>query len=57
MRQKDIPAILTRRHCVSKVVEIYDLAGKLTPLTAYLKIDLHELMKRNPNGTMPFLTI
>ena len=47
VHQKGIPAILTRRHCVSKVAEIYDLAGKLTPLTASLKIDLHELVKRN----------
>ena len=47
MRQKGIPAILTRLHCVSKVAEIYHLAGKLTPLTASLKIDLHELVKRN----------
>ena len=47
MHQKGIPAILTRRHCVSKEAEKYDLAGKLTPLTASLKIDLHELVKRN----------
>ena len=47
VRRKGIPAILTRRHCVSKVVEIYDLARKLTPLTASSKIDLHELVKRN----------
>ena len=47
VRQKGIPAIFTRRHCVSKVAEIYDLAGKLTPLTASLKINLHELVKRN----------
>ena len=46
VHQKGIPAILTRRHCVSKVAEIYHLVRK-TPLTASLKIDLHELMKRN----------
>ena len=57
VHQKGIPAILTRCHCVSKVAEIYNLAGKLTPLTACLKIDLHKLVKRIPNGTMPFLTI
>ena len=28
--QKGIHAILTRHHCVSKVAEVYDLAGKLT---------------------------
>ena len=44
---KGIPAILTRCHCVSKVAEIYDLAGKLTPLIASLEINLHKLVKRN----------
>ena len=47
VHQKGIPAILTRRHCVSKVAEIYDLAGKLTPLIASLEINLHKLVKRN----------
>ena len=41
-----IPSKLTRRHCVSKVAEIYDLTGKVTPLTASMKIDLHELITR-----------
>ena len=47
VRQKGIPSILTRRHCVSKLAEIYNLAGKVTPLTASLKIDLYELVKEN----------
>ena len=42
-----IPERLTRRHCVSKVSEIYDIVGKMTPITATMKLDLHELVKRN----------
>ena len=38
---------MTRRHCVSKVPEVYNLTGKLTPLTASLKTNLQELVKRN----------
>ena len=41
-----IPKLLTRRHCVSKVSEIFDLTGKITPITAALKIDLRELTNR-----------
>ena len=37
---------MTRRHCVSRVAEIYDLAGKITPITASLKLDLHQLVER-----------
>ena len=43
----DIPERLTRRHCISKVSEIYDIVGKMTPITATMKLDLHELVKRN----------
>jgi len=42
-----IPSKLTRRHCISKVSEIFDPTGKLTPITAGLKLDLHELVTRN----------
>ena len=41
-----IPKKLTRRHCVSKVAEIFDIAGKITPITAAMKLDLHELVQR-----------
>ena len=37
-----IPEKLTRRQCVSKVAEIYDLTGKMTPITAMMKYDLQE---------------
>ena len=43
---KSIPDRLTRRHCVAKVAEIFDLVGKVTPLTVAMKIDLHELVAR-----------
>ena len=41
-----VPEKLTRRHCVSKVAEVFDLTGKVTPLTASMKLDLHELVTR-----------
>ena len=41
-----IPEKLTRRHCVAKVAEIFDISGKLTPITAAMKLDLHELVLR-----------
>ena len=40
-----IPERLTRRHCVSKVGELFDITGKVTPLTASFKLDLHDLVK------------
>jgi len=50
-----IPSKLTRRHCVSKVSEIFDLTGKVTPLTAAMKLDLHNLvtLKLNWDDTIP----
>ena len=44
-----IPSKLTRRHCVSKVSEIYNLTGLITPITAGMKIDLHTLVQRKLN--------
>ena len=41
-----IPSKLTRRDCVSKVWEVFDITGKVTPLTAAMKLDLHELVLR-----------
>ena len=39
-----IPSKPTRRDCVSKVFEIFDITGKITPLAAAMKLDLHELV-------------
>ena len=41
-----IPEKLTRRMCVAKVAEIFDIVGKMTPITESMKLDLHELVKR-----------
>ncbi|XP_066924707.1 uncharacterized protein [Clytia hemisphaerica] len=43
---KEIPLNLTRRQCVSKASEVFDISGLLTPITATLKMDLHTLVKR-----------
>jgi len=43
----DIPLKLTRRMCASKVGEVFDLVGRITPITAGMKIDLHHLIQRN----------
>ena len=43
---KLVPKILTRKHCVSKVAEIFDIAGMITPITAGMKLDLHEFVER-----------
>ena len=41
-----IPERLTRRHCASKVGEVFDLTGRIIPIVANLKLDLHELSIR-----------
>ncbi len=43
----EVPLKLTRVVCVSKVGEIFDLTGLLTPITATLKLDLHTLVIKN----------
>ena len=60
LNDEEFPVCLTRRHCVSKVAEIFDLSGMLTPITASIKIDLHELVVRKldwdgkiPNDLLP----
>ena len=44
--QNIIPTKLARQNCVSKLAEIFDLTGKITPITAATKTDLHTLVKR-----------
>ena len=46
---KQIPTNLTRRHCVAKVAEVYDITGKVTPITAGMKLYLHNLIERGLN--------
>lgn len=47
--QNIIPLNLTRRHCASKVAELFDLSGKVAPLIASMKIDLQELVHHKLN--------
>ena len=42
-----IPDILTRRDCVGKVAEVFDLTGRATPLIAAMKLSLIDLVDRN----------
>ena len=50
-----IPIKLTRRICSSKVGEVCDLIGLLVPITARLKLDLHDLviLKLNWDDEIP----
>ena len=50
-----IPSKLTRRDCDSKFCEIFDITGKTKPLTAAMKLDLHELvlLKLDWDGKIP----
>ena len=50
-----VPLNLTRRDCVSKVGEIFDISGLITPITATLKLDLHDLVisKLSWDDTIP----
>ena len=41
-----IPSKLSRRHCASKVAEIFDLIGKVTLIAAATKMELQELVHR-----------
>ena len=45
-RKGIIPEKLTKRNCVSKVAEIFDPLGRVTPLTSGLKLDINELTLR-----------
>ena len=38
-----IPERLTRRQCCGKVGELFDIVGKVTPITAHMKLDLRQL--------------
>ena len=41
-----IPDKLTKRQCVGKVAEVFDLCGKVTPIIAGMKLDLRILHQR-----------
>ena len=44
--KKQFPNEFTRRQCVGKIAEVFDLLGKVTPITAGFKLDLRELVNR-----------
>eukprot|EP00794_Sanderia_malayensis_P008311 gene8311-biopygen6725 len=45
----EVPKALTHRQCMSKLTEVFDIAGLVTPITATLKVDLHQLVQRRMN--------
>ena len=45
-KNNQIPQEFTRRDCLSKVAEVFDLVGKATPITCSLKLDLRTLVNR-----------
>jgi hypothetical protein len=48
-----IPKVLTRRQCCSKVGEVFDLTGRVAPITASFKVDLHTISKLNWGDAIP----
>ena len=42
-----IPLKLTKSDCLSKVAEIFDPLGRVTPITSPMKLDMHELHLQN----------
>jgi Pao retrotransposon peptidase. len=41
-----VPINLTRRQCSSKLGELYDITGIVTPFIATMKMDLHQIVMR-----------
>ena len=42
--QIEIPERLTRRQCMGKVAELFDITGKVTPIIAHMKLDIRTLL-------------
>ena len=49
----EIPEKLTRRMCCSKVGEVFDFTGMLTPITASWKVDLRDLKHLHWDEAIP----
>ena len=45
-----IPKAFTKRDCVGKAAEVFDLLGKATPITSRLKCDLRSLTEETRLG-------
>jgi hypothetical protein len=41
-----LPRNLTICRCVAKVAKIFDISGKLQPITAGMILDIHDLVER-----------
>ena len=48
-----IPTVLTRRQCCSKVGEVFDLTGRVAPITASFKVDLHNISHLKWDDAIP----
>ena len=44
--QSVIPEKFSRRDCAGRVGEVFDLIGRIAPITVQFKLDLHEFWKR-----------
>ena len=55
LTSKGIPEKLNRTHCTSPVHGVFDLVGRVAPLLAEMKLDLHDLakMKLNWQDSLP----
>ena len=51
-----IPETFTRRECVSRVSEVFDPLGKVSPILGGMKIDLHDLISRGLDWDDPIPT-
>ena len=47
------PSVITRRQCTGIVAKVWDLLGKLAPVTLKLKYDLRKLIVDNPEWDSP----
>ena len=52
-----VPHNLSRRQCTSVVARIYDLTGKLAPITLKFKDGLRKLIDENPSWDEPISPI
>ena len=48
-----IPEVLTKRNCVSRSSEVFDLRGYVAPVMAGIKLDIAQLHKHCPNWDDP----
>ena len=54
---RGIPQEFSRRDCGGKVYEVFDLVGKIVPITSGLKLDLKTLVTRKLDWDDPILSL